>query len=279
MMRRLLEQADSRDPAVARAARLLASAPADPPGDAMRRRVLASVVRDHPRSLGWAARLRRLSAAPRWATRPAILVAALLATTMAAASFQGGWLPRTYRALQRISGSVWPSEVARHRQPVATEEKQTTSSPAERRDLAGAAPAPQEAPAKLESARQESSAAVAPGRAAAIGTKRRPSRDVKVQGDVAPAPPASESSRGEGAGLVLAAIQTLRRDHDGARAGALLEEYLREHPDGPLREEAMALAVEAASARGDRRETQSLALRYQRAFPDGRFRRLRGVGP
>jgi len=280
MMRRLLEQSDARDPAVARAAKLLAAAPADPPSDAMRRRVLASVVRDHPRSLGWAGRLRRTAETRRWAARPAILVAVVFATTVAAASFQRAWLPHTYQALQRVSRLAWLGEAERRR-PVASEEKQAPASSPERQDFA--LPAPQAPPAILESPRQESIAAVAPGRVAAVGTKRRSSRDANVQGSGAaapsPTPPPSESSRGEGAGLVLAAIQTLRRDHDGARAGALLEEYLREHPSGALREEAMALAVEAASARGDHRETQSLAQRYQRTFPNGRFRRLRPIAP
>jgi hypothetical protein len=204
-------------------------------------------------------------------------VAVLLATTVAAASFQGAWLPRTYRALQRVSGLAWLGEADRHRQPVAHDEKQAPAASPERQDLTGPSPAPQEAPpATLEPA--PSSAAVASIRVSAAGTKRRSSRDARAQENGSPPRP-GEASRGEGAGLVLTAIQTLRRDHDGARAGALLEEYLREHPTGALREEAMALAVEAASARGDRREAQSLALLYQRTFPNGRFRRSRPLAP
>jgi hypothetical protein len=74
--------------------------------------------------------------------------------------------------------------------------------------------------------------------------------------------------------IVFDALVALRRDHDARRAGALLENYLATHAQGPLREEAIVLSIEAADARGDRSLAQSLAHRYQAEFPAGRFRQF-----
>ena len=73
---------------------------------------------------------------------------------------------------------------------------------------------------------------------------------------------------------VLDALVALRRDHDPARAGALLDRYLTAHPHGALREEALVLATEAADARGDHALAQRLARIYQSQYPDGRFRQF-----
>jgi hypothetical protein len=70
---------------------------------------------------------------------------------------------------------------------------------------------------------------------------------------------------------VLDALIALRRDRDPRRAGVLLERYLSAHPRGTLREEALALAIEAADARDDRPAAQHLARSYQAEFPGGRF--------
>jgi hypothetical protein len=70
---------------------------------------------------------------------------------------------------------------------------------------------------------------------------------------------------------VLDALVALRREHDAARAGTLLARYLSAHPHGALREEALALAIEAADARGDRAAAAQLAQTYQNEFPSGRF--------
>ncbi len=71
--------------------------------------------------------------------------------------------------------------------------------------------------------------------------------------------------------LVATAVRALRRDHDAARAGALLDEYLRRWPDGALAEEAMALSIEAAQASGGDARPRALAIRYLQRFPSGRF--------
>jgi 2-oxoglutarate dehydrogenase E2 component (dihydrolipoamide succinyltransferase) len=86
-----------------------------------------------------------------------------------------------------------------------------------------------------------------------------------VEAAPAPAAPTDDPA------LVATALRALRREHDAARASALVEEYLRRWPSGALTEEAMALAVEAAAARHDAR-AQAWAARYLARFPNGRFR-------
>ena len=70
---------------------------------------------------------------------------------------------------------------------------------------------------------------------------------------------------------VLEALVVLRRDHNPSRAGALLDGYLSVRKQGALREEALALAIEAADARGDGAAAQRYARAYQAEFPRGRF--------
>ena len=86
---------------------------------------------------------------------------------------------------------------------------------------------------------------------------------------VAPAPSAASVARERTE--VLDALVALRREHDPVRAGTLLARYLSAHPHGALREEALALAMEAADARGDRPAARQLAQGYQNEFPAGRF--------
>jgi hypothetical protein len=70
--------------------------------------------------------------------------------------------------------------------------------------------------------------------------------------------------------LVATAMRALRRDHDPVGAGRLLDDYLRRWPNGALIEEALALALEAANARGDAR-ARAFATTYLQRFPSGRF--------
>ena len=71
---------------------------------------------------------------------------------------------------------------------------------------------------------------------------------------------------------VVDAIQALRTDHDPARAGTLLAEYLARYPHGALTEEAVALSIEAAAARHSPGAV-AFAERYLRDYPNGRFSR------
>jgi len=105
----------------------------------------------------------------------------------------------------------------------------------------------------------------APLAVAPAPSPRKPARAVVTH---PAAPTAQERTQ------VLDALVALRRDHDAARAGALLDRYLAAHPHGALREEALALATEAADARGDHALAQRLARVYQAQYPDGRFRQF-----
>ena len=105
---------------------------------------------------------------------------------------------------------------------------------------------------------------------------RPPARATK-RASVAPsaatstAPPSVAAAVARERTEVLDALIALRREHDPGRAGTLLARYLAAHPRGTLREEALALAMEAADARGDRAAGGQLARTYQVEFPAGRF--------
>ena len=72
--------------------------------------------------------------------------------------------------------------------------------------------------------------------------------------------------------MLLDAMVALRRDREPQRAGELLERFLNEFPRGALREEALALSVEAALARNDSAGRDRWARAYLQAYPSGRFR-------
>ena len=72
--------------------------------------------------------------------------------------------------------------------------------------------------------------------------------------------------------LLVDAMFTLRRTRDFERAGVLLEDYLTKYPHAALREEAIALAVEAAAARADLARRDYWASVYVKDYPAGRFR-------
>jgi hypothetical protein len=80
----------------------------------------------------------------------------------------------------------------------------------------------------------------------------------------APAPP-------EEAALVLAALRSLRREHNPAQASALSRSYLTRFPEGVLTEEAFAIGIEAAAARHDAASAAALANQYLGRYPAGRF--------
>ena len=76
---------------------------------------------------------------------------------------------------------------------------------------------------------------------------------------------------GEDPSQVAEAVRALRKQGDPARAQALLDQYLRASPHGALAEDALALSIEAASARKDPRSAD-YARRYLARYPQGRFR-------
>jgi len=95
--------------------------------------------------------------------------------------------------------------------------------------------------------------------------KARPGRAATPRATDLPAATAAERTQ------VLDAMIALRRDHDAARAGRLLDQYIGAHPRGALREEALVLAIEAATARGDAASARRWAVAYGNAYPNGRF--------
>lgn len=69
----------------------------------------------------------------------------------------------------------------------------------------------------------------------------------------------------------MAALRSLRRAHNPAQAGALLQRYLTRFPEGVLIEEALAIGMEAAVARHDDAGATVLANQYIERYPAGRF--------
>lgn len=70
---------------------------------------------------------------------------------------------------------------------------------------------------------------------------------------------------------VVRALRALRQEGQPARAGALLERYLEEQPQGALAEEALALSIEAALSENSERAS-AFARRYLKSYPEGRYR-------
>ena len=72
---------------------------------------------------------------------------------------------------------------------------------------------------------------------------------------------------------VALAIEVLRIERSPLRAQILLDAYLKAHPHSVLAGDALALAIEAASARRDPRAVD-YARRYLARFPHGPYRDL-----
>jgi len=87
----------------------------------------------------------------------------------------------------------------------------------------------------------------------------------------AAAAPSLSAEPGDGVALVAAGTRALRFDRNADRALVLFDDYVQRYPDGPLIEEAMVRAVEAAQATGDGARPRAQA--YLRRFPGGQFRR------
>ena len=172
-----------------------------------------------------------------WA-RPAVVGALSIASTAAAGAAVGGdFIARAYRAV--VAGPV--------ARPVALEPSRPPA----------VAPPAQPLPAQPPPA--------PPPPASSAARPALPSSHFRAS----PAAP-----RGEGARLVLEAVAAVRREGEPERAARLLEQYLRRYPRGTLREEALALSIEAALARGDGAAARRLARRYEQLYPRGYFLEL-----
>jgi hypothetical protein len=234
-MQRLREQTSSPDPMMARAAALLSSMqPLDV--DRLSRRPLPPAD----------ARRRRL-AGP---VRTTLALAMTLGTVGAAAAtlHRAGWLGGL-RVLEQPA-------------PPPTADK-VRSAPSEHGKRGGlgetpgpsAAPQPpaQVAPLRITSAQPAPRSVAAPVQAPGASRERSPFANE------------DESA------LIVDAVRALRRDGDPVRAQSLAEEALHRYPHGAQVEEAMALAMEAAAARGDVSGARRAAERYKENFRSGRF--------
>lgn len=86
-----------------------------------------------------------------------------------------------------------------------------------------------------------------------------------------PASPSSQRHAASEARIVQQGLEALRKHDDPKQAAVYLERYRKEHPTGTLAEEALALSVEAASVSGDTR-AKELAIEYLSRYPQGRFK-------
>jgi hypothetical protein len=184
---------------------------------------------------------RRAPSRAAW-LRPVVVVSLLLLAGAGARAARGpGW----GQTLRRLVAWVAPAPVA---------------PPTRRSGPAPMTVSPPEAPSATLEAVPVAPAPVAIG--AEVRTTPRPPRHLGH---------AAVVGNDEDPTLVATAVRALRRDHDAARAGALLDEYLRRWPEGALAEEALALSIEAAQASGGAARTRTLAVRYLQRFPSGRF--------
>lgn len=240
-MRRLVELGD--DPLLARVGGLLRAVEPLPESPARMQRLRAQIdarFREPP---------RRISRTVCWALAGCLLVGG------AAAAGGIAWQQRSRSlasetaadALAAAPGGTLAPDGARGRPGVEVAPRPTGSA----RVIE-----PVTGPAASATASAASSATPASGEPGAAGTARSP---------------VAASARVADAALVHAAVKALRREGDAEQAAQLLDRYAARDPDGPLAEEALALRIEAAVAKGDpaaRRLAQDYLLRY----PDGRYR-------
>jgi hypothetical protein len=181
--------------------------------------------------------------------RPAIVGGIVLALATGASATAGRYWMRSRAALSAPEGQITkaaPPHRATHHTPSV--EKVAAQAPTE------AAPS--------ENATTEVAAPVTPAPVPALGRAAKNHVTPSTALEAAPSPAA--------AALMVEAMQA-RRAGDLGRAGELVAEYRRKYPDGALQEEAQALSIEVAAARGDR-EAAHLAEQYLARFPRGRFR-------
>jgi len=255
MKQRLLEMQEFRDPDEAETVRLLRSLSPAAASEAAEKRVYARVC-------------ARRSRGPRLA-RVAVLVTSLLvSTTILCATLARRWLASSD---QRSSGSIalgMPAAQPRH--PIARPEPEMRPAPADSIPVSSSAAdegvVASASATHVSSHRARLRDALA-GRRQAVASSD-PSGPVEESSpkEMAPAPAPPEQ-----AALVLAALRSLRREHNPAQASALSRSYLTRFPEGVLTEEAFAIGIEAAAARHDAASAAALANQYLGRYPAGRF--------
>ncbi len=238
-LQRLIDGAPDAGSVEAEGVALLRERPRHEPSPLQKARVRAAVEADS-----------HVGGGATWRARPATL-----AIVFAAILLVGGAISSTSFARQWVGAQVrrlvaW---VAPHEGPVAVAPRAVPTRAPAAPVIVEAAP-PAEVQAAPVSPRQERD--VAP--------------HVHVHVDVGAPKHAAMPVIDDEPTLVATAMRALRRDHDPVGAGQLLDDYLRRWPNGALIEEALALALEAANARGDAR-ARAFATTYLQRFPAGRF--------
>jgi hypothetical protein len=190
--------------------------------------------------------------------RPAVVLAVLLCAGGAGATVGRHWLVGTFQSL------VFPSENRPQHAPQDTVRRASkknvhvpTTTVAEEIGVAVPAAKQEESPVAQPAAR------ISRSEPSPVSQAGRPDPSRANHPHIAR--PADDT------GLVFEAMRALRRDGQPAQAASLLDEYLRRHPSGSMAEEALALSIEAASARGDGR-AKDLIARYFARYPNGHFR-------
>jgi hypothetical protein len=231
----LREQFDPNDPNEVCGAALLARVPPLAFSAARQQRVRFAIRASRP---GWA--VLRLS--------PAFLAGAVILGATGASAMVARYFVRTHLLAPELATTIVGAGDPAPR--AAAKPRQVTSP----------APAPQE---------PESAPALAPIPEPAAKAEPTP-KSAPPKSRVAAPAPVSPSAASPGGALMLEAMQA-RRSGDMARAASLLAEYRAKYPDGDLHEEALALSIEAAVARGDD-NAKGLAAQYLKRYPNGRFR-------
>jgi hypothetical protein len=254
MKQRLLEMREFCDPDEAETVRLLRSLSPATVGETAERRVFARVC-------------ARRSRGPRLA-RVAVLVTSLLvSTTILCATLARRWLAGSDQ--KSIALGV---PAARPRHPTAQPEQEPGVRPAPAANIPTSPSATAEGIVASASAARVSSHRDRPrealgGKQLAVASSDPPSPvEESPPKEMAPAPAPPEE-----AALVMAALRSLRREHNPAHASALLRRYLTRFPEGVLTEEALAIGIEAALARHDAASAAALANQYLGRYPTGRF--------
>ena len=256
---RLRDQIHDADPAVARAAALAAAVPAIAESEVRKERVRKAVL-----AAGTGRALLPLL------LRPSVVLAILLvAGVVTGATLGRSAIVRSWRTLHRLAGTsstpTMREASPRLHAPAQAQPAETAASEVVPAIAPVTPPATPPTPAASKPPGDGMRAARAAGRApTAAPVEPHPSEPASESPAPTRAAPAQETA------LLMAAVRALRREHDPARAAALLDDYLRRYPDGVLAEEALAYAIEAASARGDARAA-TLARTYLQRYPHGRF--------
>jgi len=203
--------------------------------------------------------------------RVAVLVTSLLvSTTILCATLVRGWLARSDHGAAKSTALSMPASQPRH--PTARQELEPELRPAPADSTLDAPLATDEgvvasaSAARVSSHRDRPRDSLAGKRQAVASSDMQGSVEESPAKEMAPAPP-----RPEEAALVIAALRSLRREHNPTQAAALLQTYLTRFPQGVLTEEALAIAIEAAVARHDVPSARALAKQYVGRYPAGRF--------